>query len=155
MSLFNFNAEANASRLEMIADRILTFLRLRQQSITDLSQELTQFGEHMIRVHIPTQLNVQGTPQRFAPLSRKYAARKARIAPGMPILMLSGRMGTGFSYTVAGNQLSITNERPYTQYHQTGTGKMPARQFIQMEDDDLGYGAWRRIVTTGITEVPL
>ena len=144
--IIGIDANREASKWQRIADRVLTFLGIRQQSIMNLSEPLRQFGEHLIRVHIPTQINVQGTPERFAPLSRRYAARKAIVAPGMPILIRSGAMATGYTYLVEGNQLLIENNTTYAGYHQSGTTKMPARKVVQLEDDDLGYGQLHRAV---------
>lgn len=72
----------------------------------------------------------------WAALSPSYAEWKAGHAPGSPLLVLSGRMraaltsasspgalrqwdSTNFTYGTAGVQ--------YASFHQTGTGRMPAR----------------------------
>lgn len=138
-NIFGIGLEREASKWQRIADRILTFLGMRQRSISDLSEPLRTFGEHIIRVHIPTQINVQGKPKRFAPLSPRYARRKAVVAPGMPILIRSGQMATGYNYTLSGNLLVVNNSRTYAGYHQTGTRTMPAREVVQLLEDDLGY----------------
>jgi phage gpG-like protein len=144
--VFSIDVPNAFTRLQRLSDRILTFLRLREERVTDMSVPMSQFGDFLVRVHIHTQINVQGTPLRFAPLSTQYARRKARIAPGMPILVLFGQMATGFSYDVDGTSVTVDNTQDYANYHMTGTRTMPARPYIQLEDDMLGYGMLSKFI---------
>lgn len=152
--ILGIGIEREISKFQRMLDRFLTFVGIRQQSIANLSEPLWQFGEHIIRTHIPLQLNVQGTPRKFAALSPRYARRKAVVAPGMPILMRSGQMATSYRYDLNGNLLVINNSRPFAPYHQTGTTKMPAREVIQLQEDENGYDVLHRAVADHIENSP-
>lgn len=82
----------------------------------------------------------------WQPLSSKYEKRKAKIAPGKPILVLTGRLKR--SLTIIGGDdsirdpqpmsLTLGTKTPYAGYHQRGTSKMPARPPLQLTRDDYG-----------------
>lgn len=67
----------------------------------------------------------------FAPLSEKYAKRKAKKFPGKPILKRTNHMVAGANISTHINRQSvrIRYESEYAAYHQDGTGKMPKREF--------------------------
>ena len=132
--------DATGSSFQKLAD-------LRRVQIENLSEPVRQFGDFLVNVHIPAQIVYQqGTPERFAPLSPAYAMRKARVAPGLPILIFSGDMIAGFEYGERNNQLVIFNRRGYAQYHQTGTSRMPARKYLQIQDDEMGWQKLRQLI---------
>lgn len=77
-----------------------------------------------------------GPSGAWAPLSETYAQWKARKAPGMPLMELSGSMRealTNSSSPMAWREWSAdafsfgTVGLRYTGYHQAGTRRMPAR----------------------------
>lgn len=93
-----------------------------------------------------------GTKQRFdtqggdvggwKPLSPAYAAWKARRYPGMPILVATGELrhslvdegGFGAIEEVSSMGLTYGTQVPYARYHQFGTGRMPARPVLAMDE---------------------
>ena len=129
----------DAARFKKIIDN--TIVRMK-----NLAEPLGQFGEFIVTVHIPYQFSAQGAPDPWPNLSPRYAARKARKFPGRPLLVRTGRMVRGFGYQLNGETLSITNSEDYATYHQTGTRKMPARKYLQLKDNDLGYQKLRDLV---------
>lgn len=107
--------------------------------------ELADVGKHVLPKLLPVlevetgkQFDAEGSgPQAgsWAPLSVSYAKWKAAHFPGKPILERSGKLraaltgpGANARREVSGNELSFgTSGLPYASFHQTGTGKMPAR----------------------------
>lgn len=72
--------------------------------------------------------------KKWAPLSRAYSRWKERVAPGRPILVLTGdlvlSLTTQTGDTIQNEQplsLSLGTKLPYAKYHQNGTRRMPAR----------------------------
>lgn len=82
--------------------------------------------------------------ERWAPLSRPYAARKARVFPGQPILRATDAMFR--SFTVAGAEnaveeidaqsLTYGSRDPKARYHQDGTPRMPQRKILDVTPAD-------------------
>lgn len=107
--------------------------------------ELADVGKHVLPKLLPVlevetgkQFDAEGAgPQAgsWAPLSVSYAKWKAAHFPGKPILERSGKLkaaltgpGANARRDVTGNELNFgTSGLPYASFHQTGTGKMPAR----------------------------
>jgi hypothetical protein len=110
----------------------------------DMQVPLQRFGTYLVEQHIPRQFEKQGTPKRWAPLSRKYAAWKKANYGNLPKLVLSGDMRAGFEYVVTPRTLRVENTvktgqrggKPRWTYHQDGTSKMPARPVIQITNKD-------------------
>ena len=78
----------------------------------------------------------------WAPLTPRYKARKQRLAPGKPILELTGKLKrtvaptsapqAGF-YKANGRLMEVGllyRQVPYAQYHQEGGKRMPARPIM-------------------------
>jgi hypothetical protein len=93
----------------------------------------------------------------WTPLSARYARRKAVVAPGATILVLSGRMRR--SLTQAGGEHVRREERheltlgttvrsaegaPYPLFHQKGTSRMPMRKPIELAESD--RRRWTRLL---------
>lgn len=107
--------------------------------------ELLKVGEHILprllpilEVETAKQFDAEGSgPQSgsWAPLSVSYAKWKAAHFPGKPILQRTGALkaaltgpGANARRDISGNTLSFgTTGLPYASFHQTGTGRMPAR----------------------------
>lgn len=96
---------------------------------------------------LSSQFASEGGQNKWKPLSARYAAWKSKVAPGMPIMQLYGKLKPSLTGRGAGNVSIIT---PYTatfgtsvanskgfQYpivHQTGSlsGKIPQRKIIDV-----------------------
>jgi len=126
-------------------DDFATYLENIGLRMQDIQPVLDRYGAYIVNEHIPRQFEAQGTPRRWAPLSRAYAQQKARQYPGRPILVRTGRMKGGFRWEARARSLRIINRVmagqrgrgvPRWFYHQSGTSKMPARQMLQFTDDD-------------------
>lgn len=94
------------------------------------------------------QFNSEGARSggRWQRLSPKYAKRKAKIAPGKQILVLTGRLKR--SLTVIGGDdsvriaeplsLTLGSKAPSAAYHQRGGRKLPQRKPLDLTRDDYG-----------------
>ena len=107
--------------------------------------ELADVGKHILPKLLPVlevetgkQFDAEGAgPQAgsWAPLSVSYAKWKQAHFPGQPKLVATGKLraaltgpGSNSRRDVSGNELTFgTIGIPYASFHQTGTGKMPAR----------------------------
>jgi phage gpG-like protein len=76
---------------------------------------------------------------RWQRLSPNYRTWKNQVAPGKPILTLTGALQASFTeqggYHVerrTGNTMDIGSKHPVGAYHQRGTNKMPAREVINL-----------------------
>lgn len=118
----------------------------RRSALRDFSEPLSEFGAFIVDTHIPYQFSAQGAPTPWANLSPQYALQKLARWGLRPILVASGAMYHGFSYRATRFSLNILNTQERATYHQTGTVKMPARPWLQMRDDSLGYGELRRLM---------
>jgi len=124
-------------------DRFEKIFDARESALRDFSDPLSKFGEFLIDTHIPYQFHAQGAPDPWAPLSPSYAVQKMARWGARPLLLASGTMYRGFSYRATKFTLKIKNITDYATHHQTGTRKMPARKWLQLGDNDLGYKALR------------
>lgn len=110
----------------------------------DMQPVFDRYGEYIVEEHIPRQFQTQGTPNRWAPLSPKYALWKSIHFPGMPLLQRTQRMKRGFRWEAKPRSLRIINRVtagqsvriPRWRFHQDGTSKMPARQMLQISQRD-------------------
>lgn len=107
--------------------------------------ELADVGKHILPKLLPVlevetgkQFDAQGAGPiagSWAPLSVSYAKWKQAHFPGQPTLVRTGALraaltgpGAGARRDVSGDTLSFgTVGIPYASFHQTGTGRMPAR----------------------------
>ena len=124
----------------------IRFYEDTERRLKDLSEPLDEYGRYLVEKHIPRQFAKRGTPKRWATLSAKYAAWKAKYFPGRPLLVLSGRMKAGFRWKGKKRSMQIINrvaagqrgnKTPRWQWHQHGTSQMPARPMLQVTDKDL------------------
>lgn len=94
---------------------------------------------------------------KYPPLSPAYVKQKRKLAPGAPILVLSGKLkasvtgsGSGDSIINIGeNSLVQGTSAPYSRYVQEGTKKMPARKFLFI--DEAQAGRFERILGSYVT----
>ncbi len=108
--------------------------------------ELADVGKHILPKLLPVlevetvkQFDAQGAgPQAgsWAPLSVSYARWKEAHYPGQPTLVRTGKLADaladsgapGARRDISGDSLTFgTSGLPYASFHQTGTGRMPAR----------------------------
>jgi len=114
----------------------ITYLNTLQLRAKDMRVPLSRFGAYMVDEAIPAQFKAQGTPERWAPLSKKYAAWKRAHYGNLPKLVITGAMRDAFTWEVTPRTLRIENSVKYWTYHQTGTRKMPARPPLNVRKID-------------------
>lgn len=120
--------------------RLTTALERAGAELLDVAKHILPKLLPVLEVETAKQFDAQGAgPQAgsWAPLSVSYAKWKQAHFPGRPILVRTGALKdalTGDEATpfakrqVSGNSLSFgTSGLPYASFHQTGTGRMPAR----------------------------
>lgn len=64
---------------------------------------------------------------RWARLSPRYAAWKARNYPGRPPLVRTGHMQKSYEFDAKDQSVTIRNAADYFEFHQLGTRHMPQR----------------------------
>jgi phage gpG-like protein len=119
-------------------------LDLRYTSMRDFQEPLRLWGIYLTEVYAPGQINAQGAPIEFAPLSPRYKRWKDQHYPGRSILVRTGAMQRGYTFRNTATRLTVDNSQSYWIYHQTGTRKMPARKVFQLTDED--YNLLRRMI---------
>lgn len=111
-----------------------------ERRVSDLRPAMERVGE-AIYAHEREVFATEGAATaggRWAPLSPRYAAWKARQAPGRTILQLTGAMmeslirpgATHSIYRVTDDSIEVGTSDPKVIRHQQGTGRMPARRVI-------------------------
>ena len=82
-----------------------------------------------------------GTPQKWKPLSPDYAAWKAIVRPGRPILVFDGHLKGSLTgkneFTVkkiGRHEAEFGTSVPWAIYHQKGGGRLPRRKPVQLTD---------------------
>ena len=115
--------------------------------LADLSRYLFPRLTALFESTIADQFDAEGQgPQAgsWAPLSSSYAAWKQAHYPGQPKLVLSGALRAGLTQSSSPNAMRSmdgdvfrfgTRGLDYASFHQTGTGKMPARPPIDLGGD--------------------
>lgn len=81
-------------------------------------------------------------------LSTAYAARKARIYSGRPILVRTGTMQRSFTYSSKPLEVEITNTAKHFVYHQSDAARtiMPYRPMMAVKHGDPTYTEIVKIV---------
>ena len=118
------------------AGEVLDYLQNVGLRAKDMQVPLQRFGAYLVDDHIARQFAQQGTPKRWAPLSKRYAAWKRANYGNLPKLVLTGAMRDSFTYQVTPHTLRIESRVKYWTYHQTGTRKMPARPILNLTRKD-------------------
>jgi phage virion morphogenesis protein len=99
---------------------------------------LEDMGEYMLkstRDHAALEQDPQGHP--WAPLSPRYARRKAKKRPGAPILVLDNHMlGDMLAYQVSKEVLYVGTAAIWGATHEFGRGGIPARPFLGVSETD-------------------
>lgn len=102
----------------------------------NLQPVFERFGQYMLQGSLMRNFAAEGRPERWAPLSPEYARRKAIRYPGAPILVATGAMRAGFTYTATPQTLKIDNAMFYWWFHQVGTTRMPQRVIVLLQAAD-------------------
>ena len=73
---------------------------------------------------------------RWASLSPRYAAIKAVLYPGRPMMVRTGKMQDSFTYAASSKEVLIGNSAPQFKYHQSTAprSKMPRRAMMGVND---------------------
>ncbi|UKH48298.1 hypothetical protein SEA_LILMAC1015_11 [Arthrobacter phage Lilmac1015] len=111
--------------------------RFRQQleNAEPAFEELATYQKTVVNARTFAQ---RGTPEtgRWAALSPRYGAWKARVRPGAPLLVFDGDLRETMISTRSGvyevwNKGAVVGTTiPYARYHQDGTPTMPARPIL-------------------------
>lgn len=117
------------------------FARLAH-TLSDLSKPLEKASEVFYRFEKDA-FETEGASskaRRWTALTRQYARWKEKVAPGKPILELSGALRDSMTgpdapdsfYKVQPQELAIGTTLDYASFHQTGTKRMVARSVIAL-----------------------
>lgn len=131
-------------QIEGFDDVYQAFAKLEQR-LRDLSKPLQKAGDQFYRFEKDA-FDSEGTSSaagRWSPLTRHYAQWKKRVAPGKPILELTGALRDSMtgpnspdSYRqISPSEIAIGTTLVYSKFHQTGTAKMVARPIIALTDE--------------------
>lgn len=134
-------------------------LRRVQVALERAGTELLDLGKHVFPKLLPL-IEVEtekafddegGASGSWAPLSVSYAAWKEAHYPGQPTLVRTGALRSGLTDGASSNAVREvssdsltfgTRGIPYATAHQTGTGRMPARPYLDFGSDfEAGFRA--------------
>lgn len=137
---------------------------LSQQLDADGRQQLlSQIGYYVVRStrdRAALQISPDGVP--WAPLSPRYARRKAKLRPGLPLLKFDNHMlGNQLAWQLDGDSVLVGTNAPYGARQQFGGGGITARPWLGLSELDQ-EGIARRVVAflqkglnRGTPETPL
>ncbi len=101
---------------------------------------LADIGEELLvstRARAAAEVDPAGLP--WAPLSPRYARRKAKLRPGLPTLKFDNHLlGDRLVYQVNGPELAVGTSGPYAAAQQFGRpeANLPARPFLGLSEED-------------------
>ena len=136
------------------AERFVRGFNRFEAEMRNLSEPFGVIAEDFAEI-TERNFGAQGTPEKWRPLSPKYAKWKSRVRPGRQILVFDGTMyaslrgvrngtGPGTIRQIYPKRAEFGTMVPYAIYHQTGTRKMPARKPVQLTEED--KKRWGRII---------
>ncbi|WP_102158678.1 phage virion morphogenesis protein [Zhihengliuella halotolerans] len=108
------------------------------ENLQDAEQAFDKMADHasvVFRGQFETQGRRLGN-SKWAPLSPKYAAQKARAFPGMPLLVATGDLRKSLAFRpfgideITSKGMTLGTAVPYASYHQRGTPRMPQRKLV-------------------------
>ena len=140
-----FNISITVTGQEQI---LVGFSRLAEdiQDWSEVFQDIGADFHEMEARQFDSEGGYGGTP--WAPLSKNYAAWKARNFPGNQILVLSGQLKEslieGDADIIEAMHAFYGTRLPVASFHQFGTSRMPARPVVFMTDEDLTR--WTKLV---------
>lgn len=104
------------------------------QSFFMLRSAMDSIGDSLEKYYRDVAFTSQGGVfgAKWARLSPKYAARKAKKYPGRSPLVLTGKMQRGFDHEADNSSVRIYNESPHFVYHQSTAPrlKLPRRAMM-------------------------
>lgn len=108
-------------------------------AVTDFTPAFEQSGEDLTRFFSYDVFESEGDAidESWAPLSKAYAYRKAKLYPGRGILEATGKMRSSFLYQADSTSLRIWNSAEYFKYHQSilPRTKMPRRAMMKLTEN--------------------
>lgn len=72
--------------------------------------------------------------QPWSRLNESYATWKARMFPGRPPLIRSGEMQRSFFSKASAQRLELGNRADHFQFHNEGTGNVPQRVMMRIDE---------------------
>ncbi len=73
--------------------------------------------------------------ESWSSINPGYAEEKAKKYPGRGILEASGKMRTSWKLYTTSHYALIENEADYAIYHQDGSGGLPQRLFVKLDQE--------------------
>lgn len=115
------------------ARALLAALALRLGS----SDQLLAPALPVVAAALARNFDEEGRPVRWAPLSPRYAAYKARrFGAGLRILERTGALRRSIATRFEAGALVASSDSPYAAFHQFGARFLPARPFLVLTDAD-------------------
>lgn len=103
-------------------------------------RELAEYQKTVVNARVFAQRGTAETG-RWAPLSPDYKRWKSHVRPGKPILVFDGDLRDGMTRMDKGvtevwdRGMTVGVVSKIAGYHQTGTGRMPARKLLGRQAD--------------------
>lgn len=128
-----------AIAVEVDDEDVQAGLRRLIEAAVDVTPALEAIGEHLLVSHesyFEDEQSPDGEP--WAPLSPRYAARKARSHPEAGLLVRDDLLRGLLRYQVDDDELQFGTDRVYGAVHQFGWEErnIPARPYLGIADDD-------------------
>lgn len=130
------------AKIEIQVDdaKVLASLESGQQALSQDGFQATQrdIGEYMLRATRDRAATESGpSGEEWPALSPRYARRKAKLRPGLPMLKFDNHMlGDQLSYQIEGDTLFVGTSAPYGARQQFGGGGIPPRPWLGVNDAD-------------------
>lgn len=113
-------------------------LRILSDRLKDWGPAFEETADNLKKTFSHDTFRTQGAiiGQKWSPLSRAYAARKAQRFPGKDILEATGRMRRSFRTLWRADMAAIWNDADYFKYHQSKQPrtKMPRRAMMYLAE---------------------
>lgn len=159
MTVYGLQVEVsvNGDNSEGAVQRLAVAFERAGEEVADFSRHVFPLLPEVFETALAEQFEAQGggpLSGAWKELSPTYKAWKDGVAPGMPILMLSGAMAAALTSSgapgayrewTASDFVFGTDGIEYASFHQTGTGRMPARPLF-----DFGPTFERALTAAGL-----
>ena len=108
-------------------------------TVQEMTPAFEKSAEDLIRIisYDVFETEGQAIDEAWAPLSKAYAYRKAKMYPGKGILEATGTMRQSFQSQVDSTSLVIWNAMEYFKYHQSNQAreKIPRRAMLKLTEN--------------------
>lgn len=118
-----------------IQDEALNKL-LQKMKDADLKAPLRDSAIYM-KNSIQQNFDAQGRPEKWQPLSPKYAAWKQKKGYSPDILILTGALRRSINISATAREARVFTGMKYGPIHQVGGSQIPARPFMVVQDEDI------------------